>query len=140
MSAAPCSSSARATAHSWWSSRTRPAWCSRARSASALVLRLAYRWRLAYAIRRTHTPTARRRQPRTELLNSLSMDILRRIHTGLAWVTVAGLVLQFYLAGTGMFGATTFELHRGLGYLVALLILLLLILTLVTRLPTRVLG
>jgi hypothetical protein len=48
--------------------------------------------------------------------------------------------LQFYLAGIGMFGATTFELHRAVGYLVALFILLLLILGLVARLPTRVLG
>jgi hypothetical protein len=68
------------------------------------------------------------------------MAILRRIHQGLAWLTVAGLALQFYLAGTGMFGATTFDLHRALGYVVGLLIVLLLILTVVARMPRRVLG
>jgi hypothetical protein len=67
------------------------------------------------------------------------MMILNQIHRGLAWLTMAGLALQFYLAGLGMFGATSFEMHRGIGYLLALLILLLMIVALIGRYPRRAL-
>jgi hypothetical protein len=68
------------------------------------------------------------------------MQILRQIHRGLAWVTMAALALQFYFAGLGMFGGSTFELHRVVGYLAALLVILLLIFALIARVPRRVLG
>jgi cytochrome b len=53
---------------------------------------------------------------------------------------MACLALQFYLAGIGMFGAANFELHRVVGYFVALFIILLLIFSLIARMPTRILG
>ncbi len=68
------------------------------------------------------------------------MTILARIHQGLAWLTMAGLALQFYLAGMGMFGASSFEAHRVVGYLVVLLILILLLLALIRRGPRRLLA
>ena len=53
---------------------------------------------------------------------------------------MAGLVLQFYLAGMGMFGASNWDAHRAVGYLLALLILVLLVLALIRRGPRRLLG
>ncbi len=53
---------------------------------------------------------------------------------------MAGLALQFYLAGMGMFGASSFEAHRVVGYLVVLLILILLLLALIRRGPRRLLA
>ena len=38
--------------------------------------------------------------------------ILLRVHQGLAWVVLVGLLLQFYWVGMALFGATSFELHR----------------------------
>jgi hypothetical protein len=51
----------------------------------------------------------------------------------MAWLVVAGLVLQFYLAGAALFGAMTFQPHRTLGNLLAVAILLLLVLALIAR-------
>jgi hypothetical protein len=68
------------------------------------------------------------------------MHILTRVHRGLAWLTLAVLVLQVYLAGSGIFGATSFEPHRTVGYLLVLLVLLLLLMALVARSSRRVLG
>lgn len=59
---------------------------------------------------------------------------------GLAWLVVAGLVLQFYLAGAALFGATTFQPHRALGDALAAAILLLLIVTLIARPGRRAVG
>ena len=42
-----------------------------------------------------------------------------RLFQGLAWLVLAGLAVQFYLAGAALFGATTFQAHRTLGYLLA---------------------
>ena len=41
--------------------------------------------------------------------------MIARILQGLAWLVVGGLLLQFYLAGAALFGATTFQPHRALG-------------------------
>jgi hypothetical protein len=62
------------------------------------------------------------------------------VHQGLAWVVLAGLFLQFYLAGMGLFGAASFEFHRTWGYLLAIPILLLLVLALAGRLGRRLIG
>lgn len=62
------------------------------------------------------------------------------IFRGLAWLVVAGLVLQFYLAGAALFGVTTFQLHRQLGDALGAAILLLLIAALITRAGRRVIG
>lgn len=66
--------------------------------------------------------------------------IVSRVHRGLAWVAMAGFVVQFYLVGAALFGVTTFELHRILGYLLALLVALLLILALAGFLGRRSIG
>ena len=45
------------------------------------------------------------------------MRIARTIHFGLAWLLAAGLIVQVFLAGLGVFaGAANFELHRNFGF------------------------
>lgn len=66
--------------------------------------------------------------------------IILYIHQGLAWVVLAGLLLQFYLAGMALFGAASFEFHRTLGYLLAIPVLLLLVLALAGFLGRRLIG
>jgi hypothetical protein len=58
---------------------------------------------------------------------------LSRIFQGLAWLVVCGLVIQFYLAGAALFGATTFQPHRALGNGLAAAILLLLVAAVLAR-------
>ena len=52
------------------------------------------------------------------------MHIARTIFAGLAWFFIALLVLQVFLAGMGLFGATDMSLHRDFGYLVSVVPLL----------------
>ena len=66
--------------------------------------------------------------------------MMTRIVQGLAWLVVAGLVIQFYFAGAALFGATTFQPHRTLGDALGVAILLLLVVTLIARPGRRVLG
>ncbi|MCI0711946.1 MAG: DUF6220 domain-containing protein [Chloroflexi bacterium] len=66
--------------------------------------------------------------------------IIAQIHQGLAWIVLAALLIQFYLAGTAIFGAGSFEPHRSLGGVLLLPVLLLLVLALVGRLGGRVIG
>jgi len=66
--------------------------------------------------------------------------MITRILQGLAWLVVAGLVVEFYLAGSALFGATTFQPHRALGVGLAAAILLLLIVALIARPGRRVVG
>ena len=45
------------------------------------------------------------------------MQMSRTIHFGLAWLLAAGLIVQVFLAGLGVFaGAANFELHRNFGF------------------------
>src|SRR4051794_15491972 len=48
---------------------------------------------------------------------------------GLAWVAFAAVIAQFFLAGLGIFGATSFGAHKIVGYLIELTALLLLLLS-----------
>ncbi len=57
----------------------------------------------------------------------------RQGHLGLAWLILLALVGQFFLAGAGAFGATSFDAHAGLGVLLVPATLLLLILALLGR-------
>ncbi|KRT62630.1 MAG: hypothetical protein XU10_C0023G0008 [Chloroflexi bacterium CSP1-4] len=59
-----------------------------------------------------------------------------------AWLFVAGVVGQVFLAGLGVFGvpAGDFSTHRGFGYLVGWLTLVILVLAIAGRLPRRVIG
>jgi hypothetical protein len=67
-------------------------------------------------------------------------QIVSRVHHGLAWVALAGFAVQFYLVGAALFGVTTFELHRRLGYSLVVPVALLLILALAGRLGARPIG
>jgi hypothetical protein len=66
--------------------------------------------------------------------------ILLRIHQGLAWVVLVGLLLQFYFVGMALFGGMSFEFHRTLGYLLAVPVILLLVLALAGRLGRLLIG
>jgi ABC-type polysaccharide/polyol phosphate export permease len=66
--------------------------------------------------------------------------VISRVHQGLAWLVLAGVLLQFYLAGMALFGVGSFELHRTLGYLLAVPVVLLLALALAGRLGRFLIG
>jgi hypothetical protein len=66
--------------------------------------------------------------------------MITRIFQGLAWLVLAGLIIQFYLAGAALFGVTTFQPHRALGDGLAAAILLLLVVVLIARPGRRVVG
>jgi hypothetical protein len=67
--------------------------------------------------------------------------VLARALQGLAWLIVAGLVAEFYLAGTALFGVTpSFQPHRTLGGVLALAILVLLVVTVIARPGRRLVG
>ncbi len=57
-----------------------------------------------------------------------------RVHAGLAFLTLAAVATQFFLAGLGVFGAESFAAHRVTGYLIGLSALLLLAIALISRL------
>jgi hypothetical protein len=59
----------------------------------------------------------------------------RVILFGLAAIYLAGVVVQFFLAGLGTFGATTFDPHRAVGLGLGLVSLIMLVLAFVGKLP-----
>jgi uncharacterized protein DUF6220 len=66
------------------------------------------------------------------------MQVIRRAHLVVAWAFVAGLVIQVFLAGRGVFeNAERFKDHAGWGYTIGLLPLILLILAAIGRLGRR---
>jgi len=56
--------------------------------------------------------------------------IISRVHMVLGGLTMLLIVLQFFLAGVGIFGAGDIETHRVVGYLITLLAAVLLLLAL----------
>lgn len=69
------------------------------------------------------------------------MRFVRYAFVGTAWLFLACVVVQVFLAGLGVFaGAENFELHRGFGYLFGWLTLVLLVLALIGRLGGRWVG
>lgn len=61
--------------------------------------------------------------------------VARQVHAGVAWLLVASIVVQVWLAGTAipqLGGSGSFATHRDFGYLIGLITLVLL----VTALPT----
>jgi Family of unknown function (DUF6220) len=55
--------------------------------------------------------------------------IARKLHAGIAWLLVATLVLQVWLAGRGVFESpTVFVTHRDVGYAISLFPIVLLVL------------
>ena len=66
------------------------------------------------------------------------MQVIRRAHLVVAWAFVAGLVIQVFLAGRGVFeNAERFKDHAGWGYTIGLLPLILLVLGAIGRLGRR---
>jgi uncharacterized protein DUF6220 len=64
--------------------------------------------------------------------------IAQKVHLVIAWVLVAGLLVQIFLAGLGVFrGPESFPTHRDFGYVLELLPILLLIFGLVAGLGRR---
>jgi mercuric ion transport protein len=59
----------------------------------------------------------------------------RVILFGLAAVYLAGVVVQFFLAGLGTFGATTFDAHRAVGLGLGIASLIMLVLAFVGKVP-----
>jgi hypothetical protein len=64
----------------------------------------------------------------------------RVLFFGLAVVYLAGVVVQFFLAGLGTFGATSFDAHQAFGLVLALLTLILLVLAVVGKVPRLLIG
>ena len=65
-------------------------------------------------------------------------SIARSAHLVVGWLLVAGLVVQIFLAGLGVFrGAESFSTHRDFGYMLELLPIVLLVLGLVAGLGRR---
>lgn len=66
------------------------------------------------------------------------VGIARVVHHVIAWLLVAGLVVQVFLAGLGVFaGASNFATHRDTGYMLEILPFLLAIAAAVGRLGWR---
>lgn len=66
--------------------------------------------------------------------------IARILFAGTAWLFLACVVAQVFLAGLAVFGDNDFARHREFGYTFGLLILVLIVLSLVGRLPRRWIG
>jgi Family of unknown function (DUF6220) len=64
----------------------------------------------------------------------------RVILFGLGAVYLAGVVVQFFLAGLGTFGATTFDAHRAVGLGLALASLVMVVLAFVGKVPRSLLA
>jgi hypothetical protein len=56
--------------------------------------------------------------------------VISRIHMVLGGITMLLIVLQFFLAGVGIFGAGDIEMHRVIGYIITLIAAALLLLAL----------
>jgi ABC-type polysaccharide/polyol phosphate export permease len=66
--------------------------------------------------------------------------IIGQIHQWAARLFLAGLLLQFYLASTPLFGAGSFQAHRMLGAALTALVILFPLLALVGRLGRQLIG
>jgi hypothetical protein len=67
--------------------------------------------------------------------------IARLVFRWTAWLFVACVIVQFFLAGLGVFaGASNFELHRTWGYTFGYLVIVLLVAALVGRMPRAAWG
>jgi hypothetical protein len=76
---------------------------------------------------------------RTERRQDVFTHIIRWIYVVSAWLIFVVVIVQFFLAGLGVF-AGDFQMHVALGYTIFFLMLLVLVIALVARLPWRTLG
>src|SRR5262249_19523444 len=66
---------------------------------------------------------------------------MRWAYVAYAWILLAAVVVQFFLAGTGVFaGASNFQTHATFGYTLSFVMLLGLLLAVAARLPWRTIG
>jgi Family of unknown function (DUF6220) len=73
--------------------------------------------------------------------SKIMQRIILQIHQWLVRIFMAGLVLQFYLAGAPIFGVRlSFEPHRMLGFALTIVAILFLVLALVGRLGRNLIG
>lgn len=63
------------------------------------------------------------------------MSQARVIYFGAAAIYLVGAVVQFFLAGLGVFGASSYDAHRAFGLILVLVTLVLLVLSIVGRMP-----
>lgn len=63
------------------------------------------------------------------------MGQARIIYFGVVAIYLVGALVQFFLAGLGVFGAATYDAHQAFGLILVLVALVLLVLALVARLP-----
>ncbi len=66
--------------------------------------------------------------------------IISQIHQWLAWIFLAGLLVQLYLAGAPLFGVTSFQPHRVLGMALTMLALLFPVLAFAGRMGRQLIG
>jgi hypothetical protein len=64
----------------------------------------------------------------------------RVVFYGLAVIYLLGVVVQFFLAGLGVFGTTSYDAHRALGFLLGLVAVVLLVLAFGAKLPRPLTG
>ncbi len=66
---------------------------------------------------------------------------MRWTYVGYAWIILAAVIVQFFLAGLGVFaGASNFQMHRMFGYIISFVMLIGLLLAFAARLPWRAIG
>jgi hypothetical protein len=69
------------------------------------------------------------------------MELARKIFVGLAWLFVLAVAIQFLLAGLGVLGGESLEVHRAWGFLVLHLIpILMFVAAIVGRMGRTVIG
>lgn len=66
--------------------------------------------------------------------------IARILFAGVAWLFLACVVVQVFLAGLAVFGDNDFSRHREFGYMFGLLTLVMIVLSLAGRMPRRWVG
>jgi hypothetical protein len=64
----------------------------------------------------------------------------RVVFYGFAVTYLLGVVAQFFLAGLGVFGTTSYDAHRALGFILGLLAVVLLVLAVGAKLPRPLSG
>ena len=69
-----------------------------------------------------------------------SVSQARVVFYGFAVIYLLGVVVQFFLAGLGVFGATSYDAHRALGFLLGLVAVVLLVLAVGAKLPRPLTG
>jgi peptidoglycan/LPS O-acetylase OafA/YrhL len=75
---------------------------------------------------------------RSQSAEVAKVQLIRRIHLVVAWAFVAGLVIQVFLAGRGVFeSAARFKDHAGWGYMLGLIPIILVLLAVAGRLGRR---